>query len=128
MPSLVAIGGRKPIVAWRRGDIGSPRRPHQGKAIAKQKPVAGVCGGGRIIIGRRFVQLTENAYIAAVVDLSYKNVPLRRVTSAGRNTRNSALNSTSPRSLRGASLRSAIGPFAAASGSSAKKARPRSFS
>ena len=38
----------------------------------KQKTIAGVCGGGRVIIGRRFVQLTENADIAAVVDLVQK--------------------------------------------------------
>jgi hypothetical protein len=60
------------LVAWRRGDIGSPRRPHQGKAMAKQKTVAGVHGGGRIIAGRRFVQLTEDCDIAAVVDLVQK--------------------------------------------------------
>ena len=40
--------------------------------MAKQKTVAGVRGGSRIIVGRRFVQLTENGDIAAVVDLIQK--------------------------------------------------------
>jgi hypothetical protein len=80
----------QPIVARRRCDVGSPRRPHQGKAMTKQKTVAGIRGGGQIIAGRRFVQLTENGDIAAVTDLVQKRA-VRRVTSAGRNTRDDLL-------------------------------------
>jgi hypothetical protein len=73
------------------------------------------------------VELAKNGDVSAVVDLIQQRAVATRVT-LGRNTRNSALNSTNPRASRGASLRSVTGAFDAAFGSSAKKARPRSFS
>jgi hypothetical protein len=55
------------VVARRGGDVARPRRPYEGKALAKQEAVAGMRDRGRIVAGRRFVDLTEDADIAALL-------------------------------------------------------------
>ena len=59
----------QPIVARRGGDVARPRRPRQREAVTKQKTVAGIGRRRWIVAEGGFVELTEHADIAAIVDL-----------------------------------------------------------
>ena len=111
----------------RRRDVTRPAGPHERKSLAEQEAIPRVREVCRIVVRRRIVKLGENADIAAVVDLVEQGI-----VAAGRvhRTQHEKIGAERDQAAPIAWGKLEIGDLAlaGAAGSSANKARPRSFS